>query len=84
MLRIQQIQVKNCTAVAWYFIAGAPEFVLHYHTVESGEKKVYSNTTLLHCAFFQNSSLRFWDLQCQRIQGGLPCHAKFGVMCSLK
>ena len=56
VLCIQQIQVKNCTGVAWHFIAGAPEFVLHYHTAEPGEKKVYSDTRLLHCALFKTAA----------------------------
>lgn len=79
---IQQIQVKNCTAVAWYFIAVAPEFVLHYYTAESGEKKVSSNNTLLHCALFRRVACALGSFSVKEYRGGLPCCAKFAVICS--
>lgn len=81
-LCVQQIGVKSCPAVAQYFIAGTPEFVLHYHTVESGEKVVSSNTMLPHCTLFKTAVWCLGSFSVKEYRGGLPYCAKFAVMCS--
>lgn len=80
VLSIQQIQVKNCTAVARYFFAGAHELVLYYHLAESGEIKFHSDTTILCSAFFKRAACGLGSFSINE-NSVLPCCAKCVTVC---
>ena len=69
VLCLRQMQVKNCTASAWCFIRGAPEFVLHDCTAESGENKVCSSTTLLLCALCKTAACGLGSFSIKEYRG---------------
>lgn len=66
LLCIQQIQAKNCTVAAWYFIAGLLN-LCYIIILQNLDKEGFLQYHTSALCFVQNIHLWFGELLCQRI-----------------